>query len=140
MLTALLHSVARTAGPGRDWQRRRLGGRGVGAAVAAGLAVASLAPGGDDAAMVLGRHGWRGTLDHGRRAVALLPRRERNHQQLADELYRDRLMNHLVNGPMRDPSSLNKPSSYPDPGGKMLPMLGESNVHLRACSSGSSPA
>jgi general nucleoside transport system permease protein len=39
-------------------------------------------------------------------------------------------MNHLVNGPMRDPSSLNKPSSFPIPEDKMLPTLGESNVHF----------
>lgn len=39
------------------------------------------------------------------------------------------LLNHLVNGPMRDPSSLNKPSSFPIPDDKMLPALGESNVH-----------
>ena len=38
-------------------------------------------------------------------------------------------MNHLVNGPMRDPSSLNKPSSYPIPDEKMLPLIGETNVH-----------
>jgi simple sugar transport system permease protein len=40
------------------------------------------------------------------------------------------LMNHLVNGPMRDPSSLNKPSSYPIKDENMLPMLGNSNVHF----------
>jgi simple sugar transport system permease protein len=39
------------------------------------------------------------------------------------------LMNHLVNGPMRDPSSLNKPSSFPIPDEKMIPTLGTSNVH-----------
>lgn len=39
------------------------------------------------------------------------------------------LLNHLVNGPMRDPSSLNKPSSFPIPDEKMLPTIGESNVH-----------
>lgn len=38
-------------------------------------------------------------------------------------------MNHLVNGPMRDPSSLNKPSSFPIPDEKMLPAIGETNVH-----------
>ncbi|MDB6040682.1 MAG: ABC-type uncharacterized transport system, permease component [Verrucomicrobiales bacterium] len=38
-------------------------------------------------------------------------------------------LNHLVNGPMRDPSSLNKPSSYPIPDDKMLPAIGESNIH-----------
>ena len=40
------------------------------------------------------------------------------------------VMNHLVNGPMRDPSSLNKPSSYPIPETHMLPVLGQSNVHF----------
>jgi simple sugar transport system permease protein len=40
------------------------------------------------------------------------------------------LLNHLVNGPMRDPSSLNKPSSFPIPDEKMLPALGSSNVHF----------
>jgi ABC-type uncharacterized transport system permease subunit len=39
------------------------------------------------------------------------------------------LMNHLVNGIMRDPASLNKPSSFPIPDEKMLPRLGESEVH-----------
>lgn len=39
------------------------------------------------------------------------------------------IMNHLVNGPMRDPSSLNKPSSFPIPDDKMLPSIGNSNVH-----------
>lgn len=39
------------------------------------------------------------------------------------------IMNHLVNGIMRDPSSLNKPSSYPIPDAKMLPDIGNSNVH-----------
>ena len=39
------------------------------------------------------------------------------------------VMNHLVNGPMRDPSSLNKPSSYAIPDEKMLPTVGGSNVH-----------
>ena len=39
------------------------------------------------------------------------------------------IMNHLVNGPMRDPSSLNKPSSFPIPDDKMLPAIGTSNVH-----------
>ncbi|MDB6033618.1 MAG: ABC-type uncharacterized transport system, permease component [Verrucomicrobiales bacterium] len=39
------------------------------------------------------------------------------------------LLNHLVNGLMRDPSSLNKPSSYPIPDEKMLPAIGDSNVH-----------
>lgn len=39
------------------------------------------------------------------------------------------LMNHLVNGPMRDPSSLNKPSSFPIPDDKMIPTMGASNVH-----------
>lgn len=39
------------------------------------------------------------------------------------------VMNHLVNGPMRDPSSLNKPSSFPIPDEKMLPVIGASNVH-----------
>lgn len=39
------------------------------------------------------------------------------------------LLNHLVNGPMRDPGSLNKPSSYPIVEANMLPMMGESTVH-----------
>jgi ABC-type uncharacterized transport system permease subunit len=40
------------------------------------------------------------------------------------------VLNHLVNGPMRDPASLNKPSSFPIPDDKMLPTLGSSNVHF----------
>jgi general nucleoside transport system permease protein len=39
------------------------------------------------------------------------------------------VMNHLVNGPMRDPGSLNKPSSFPIPDDKMLPAMGGSNIH-----------
>ncbi len=39
------------------------------------------------------------------------------------------ILNHLVNGPMRDPSSLNKPSSYPIAEANLLPRLGESEVH-----------
>jgi simple sugar transport system permease protein len=39
------------------------------------------------------------------------------------------VLNHLVNGVMRDPSSLNKPSSYPIPDEKMMPTMGNSNVH-----------
>jgi simple sugar transport system permease protein len=39
------------------------------------------------------------------------------------------VMNHLVNGVMRDPGSLNKPSSYPIPDEKMLPMIGQTNIH-----------
>ena len=38
-------------------------------------------------------------------------------------------LNHLVNGPLRDPSSLNKPSSFPIPDEKMLPLIGSTNVH-----------
>lgn len=39
------------------------------------------------------------------------------------------LLNHLVNGPMRDPESLNKPSSRPIPDDRMIPLIGETNVH-----------
>jgi simple sugar transport system permease protein len=39
------------------------------------------------------------------------------------------LLNHLVNGVMRDPSSLNKPSSYPIPDEKMMPSIGSTNIH-----------
>lgn len=39
------------------------------------------------------------------------------------------VLNHLVNGPMRDPESLNKPSTHAIPDDKMLPVIGESNVH-----------
>ncbi len=39
------------------------------------------------------------------------------------------LLNHLVNGLMRDPASLNKPSSHPIPDDKMLPSIGNTNVH-----------
>ena len=39
------------------------------------------------------------------------------------------LLNHLVNGPMRDPESLNKPSTRPIPDDRMLPLIGETNVH-----------
>lgn len=40
------------------------------------------------------------------------------------------LLNHLVNGPLRDPESLNKPSTRPIPDDRMLPMLGDTNVHF----------
>jgi len=39
------------------------------------------------------------------------------------------ILNHLVNGPMHDPSSLNKPSSYPLADADMLQNIGDSNVH-----------
>lgn len=39
------------------------------------------------------------------------------------------VMNHLVNGPMRDPTSLNKPSSHAIPDDRMLATIGMSNVH-----------
>lgn len=39
------------------------------------------------------------------------------------------IMNHLVNGPMRDPASLNKPSSHPIPEDRMLSLIGDTNVH-----------
>src|SRR5258706_3061439 len=38
-------------------------------------------------------------------------------------------MNHSANGRMRNPESLNKPSSYAIPDDRMLPMIGETNVH-----------
>ncbi len=40
------------------------------------------------------------------------------------------ILNHLVNGPIRDPSSLNKPSSYPIPDDNMLGNIGNSNLHF----------
>jgi simple sugar transport system permease protein len=39
------------------------------------------------------------------------------------------LLNHLVGGPMRDPSSLNKPSSYPIPDVNMLGNIPGTRVH-----------
>ena len=39
------------------------------------------------------------------------------------------LLNHLVNGPMRDPESLNKPSSRAIPDDRMIPLIGETNIH-----------
>ena len=39
------------------------------------------------------------------------------------------LLNHLVNGPLRDPESLNKPSTRPIPDDRMLPLIGDTNVH-----------
>jgi simple sugar transport system permease protein len=39
------------------------------------------------------------------------------------------ILNHLVNGPMRDPSSLNKPSSFPIADEHLLPNIGDTNVH-----------
>jgi len=39
------------------------------------------------------------------------------------------LMNHLVEGPMRDPSSLNKPSSYAIPDAAMIGPMPGTNVH-----------
>jgi general nucleoside transport system permease protein len=39
------------------------------------------------------------------------------------------LMNHLVEGPMRDPSSLNKPSSYAIPDAAMIGAMPGTNVH-----------
>jgi ABC-type uncharacterized transport system permease subunit len=40
------------------------------------------------------------------------------------------VLNHLVNGPMHDPSSLNKPSSYPIPDANMLGNIPGSRVHF----------
>jgi simple sugar transport system permease protein len=40
------------------------------------------------------------------------------------------ILNHLVNGPMRDPSSLNKPSSYPIPDANQLGVIPGSRVHF----------
>lgn len=39
------------------------------------------------------------------------------------------LLNHLVNGPLRDPESLNKPSTRPLPDDRMLPPIGDTNIH-----------
>ncbi len=39
------------------------------------------------------------------------------------------LLNHLVGGPMKDPSSLNKPSSYPIPDIDMLGNIPETRIH-----------
>jgi simple sugar transport system permease protein len=39
------------------------------------------------------------------------------------------LLNHLVNGPMHDPTSLNKPSSLPIPEANALGNIGSSSVH-----------
>jgi len=39
------------------------------------------------------------------------------------------LMNHFVEGPLRDPSSLNKPSSYPIGDANMIGTIGGSDVH-----------
>lgn len=39
------------------------------------------------------------------------------------------ILNHLVNGPMKDPSSLNKPSSYPISDDNMLQNIPNTNVH-----------
>ncbi len=40
------------------------------------------------------------------------------------------ILNHLVNGPMHDPSSLNKPSSYPIPDANLLGNIPGSRVHF----------
>ena len=39
------------------------------------------------------------------------------------------ILNHLVNGPIRDPASLNKPSSYPIPDANLLGNIPGSRVH-----------
>jgi simple sugar transport system permease protein len=39
------------------------------------------------------------------------------------------ILNHLVNGPMRDPTSLNKPSSFPIREEHLLPTIGDTNIH-----------
>jgi general nucleoside transport system permease protein len=39
------------------------------------------------------------------------------------------LLNHLVNGPMKDPASLNKPSSFPIPDAAMLGVLPGTRIH-----------
>ena len=40
------------------------------------------------------------------------------------------VLNHLVDGPLHDPSSLNKPSSYPIPEANLLGNIPNTNVHL----------
>jgi len=40
------------------------------------------------------------------------------------------ILNHMVNGPIKDPASLNKPSSFPIPEDKMFHPIFGSNIHL----------
>lgn len=99
-------------------------------AVAVGLAAASLPPFAAMTAMVLGGVvcgglwiAFVGALYYQRGVNETISSLLMNYIAIA-------VMNHLVNGLMRDPSSLNKPSSYPIPEKNMLPVLGESNVHF----------
>jgi len=99
-------------------------------AVAAGLAVASAPPVVAMAAMALA-----GMIGGGLwiTAVGLLHYRRTVNETISSLLMNYiaiALLNHLVNGPMRDPSSLNKPSSFPIKDENMLPTLGASNIHF----------
>jgi len=98
--------------------------------VAAGLAVASAPPVVAMAAMALA-----GIIGGGLwiTAVGLLHYRRTVNETISSLLMNYiaiALLNHLVNGPMRDPSSLNKPSSFPIKDENMLPTLGASNIHF----------
>ena len=100
-------------GPHRYRRGRRLVLGGL-AAVAAGLGVedsSALRPRGS------GRHapGRRcvGGADRPGGRAEHSARRQRDDLQPAAVLHRHRVFNYLVEGPMRDPASLNKPSTYP---------------------------
>ena len=92
-----------------------------GALVLGGLAaaVAGHALAGARAARRQARDGGRGALvggalDRARRRAAPVPRRQRDHRSLLLNYIAIALFNHLVEGPLRDPASLNKPSTLPD--------------------------
>ncbi|MGE3312409.1 MAG: ABC transporter permease [Limisphaerales bacterium] len=99
------------------------------AAAAAGLAVAT-AP----FAVVLGVMSLAGLSAGGLwiALVAFLHSRRGVNETIASLLLNYiaiAILNHLVNGPMRDPESLNKPSSRPIPDDRMIPLIGDTNIH-----------
>src|SRR5882724_6509244 len=99
-------------------------------AVAAGLAVASAPP-----IVVMAAMALAGMIGGGLwiTAVGLLHYRRTVNETISSLLMNYiaiALLNHLVNGPLRDPSSLNKPSSFPIKEENMLPTLGASNIHF----------
>ncbi len=75
-----------------------------------------------------GNRFWR-RMDCDRWCIAPLSSGERDDQQSVDELHRDRLLNHLVEGPMKDPASLNKPSSFPIPEAYQISNIDHTRIH-----------
>ena len=129
MLTALCVAIPARAG------LVIIGGEG--ALVLGGLACAALPyvlplPGNVAGTVVVcaRRRAGRRAVDRAGRLAAPVPRHQRNHQQPAAGLRRrSALFKHLVEGPLRDPASLNKPSTHSLAEGLRIGGIGGSDVH-----------